>query len=81
MRNQLELLRSFIAKNKDGDCYQINIFGEIRDSSTMNNPFGNTLGNMELRLEDGTAVNIVGKNRYTIYDSGIELTSDDPDAP
>jgi hypothetical protein len=80
MPNTIKHTRSFIAISANGKEYIINEFTEFVD-------FGNSQGRgslpgyKSLETRSGEPVNLISKGHYKLVFSGIELTSDDPDAP
>lgn len=72
---------SFIAVGADGDEYMIDIFTEVRDAGSFENPNATIDGMKSLRLRGGGNVNRLDKGKYEIVQTGVVVQSTDPDAP
>ena len=71
----------FTAHDEFGNEYGINIYVKVIDVKTHDNPHGTIDGLKRLITDEGAVVNRLGKGRYQIVHAGIEVSSDDPNAP
>ncbi len=79
-RKTIEQTGEFMATSPDGEEVDILIFTEFHEGRTSEGPY-RTQGLKQLRTASGTPVNRIAKGRYRVFDSQIELTSDDDQAP
>lgn len=83
-RKMLKEIRSdgsFVAVDDDGKKYIINLFTQINDEGTFEEPHATSEGLKILKTSDGGSVNYLDKGRYEIVQTGIVIQSSDPDAP
>jgi hypothetical protein len=69
---------SFQAVGSDGRKYTITIHA---DAPTAENPNAEEDGTISLRTSDGHRVRRMSQGKYQITNTGVDLTSDDPEAP
>ena len=72
---------SFRCQKDDGQEVVIDIYQDIIDAATRDQPTAEIGGPKSLRTQDGLTVNRLEKGRYEIVQTGEVLTSDDPNAP
>lgn len=72
---------TFQAQSNNGHEYTIFEFTNLVDAGTMGDPNAVIPGLKRFCTADGDSVNRTDKGKYMIVDSGMELFSDDPDAP
>lgn len=72
---------SFIAIDDDGDEYIIELFTQINDKGTFDDPYATSEGLKILKTRDGASVNYLSKGKYEIVQTGVVVQSSDPDAP
>lgn len=72
---------SFLAYHKDGRCVNLNIYTDMINAGTFDNPKAVIPGLKEIKTDDGLSVNRLDKGKYQIVITGEVLTSDDPNAP
>lgn len=68
----------FTAVDDTGRPYTIDVHVEIINVGGRDNPHQTREGLLFLQLENGEAVNRLGKGKYQIVSSGVCLTSDEP---
>lgn len=71
----------FIATDDDGNEYVVNIFTNINDAGTFDNPNATSEGLKRLITNEGDDVNYLEKGKYKIVQSNIIIRSNEPDAP
>jgi hypothetical protein len=71
----------FAAHTEDGREYTIFVFTNFIDAGTRDDPNAVVEGLKRLVTSDGDDVNRLEKGKYKVVSGGIELSSDDPDAP
>ena len=72
---------SFMAVGDDGRRYIINIYTHFIKAGTFDDPNAVLEGMKEFRTSNGMAVNQIEKGKYKIVQTGVNVTSDDVDAP
>ena len=73
-------VRTFTATDERGNNHRIEVHESDTETQTRSGT-SSAKGLRELRTDTGLAVNYVEKGRYTLVQTGDELTSSDPDAP
>jgi hypothetical protein len=77
-----KLKGSFVATGDNGQDYDIEIYVDVIDVKSHNNPNATIEGGVKsLQTVDGLSVNRTAKGEYVIVQSGLRLHSDSPDAP
>ena len=76
-----KLKGNFIAKGDDGQDYVIEIYVDLINVGTLDDPNATIEGLMSLETEDGLLVKRNGKGEYLIVQTDLRLHSDSPDAP
>lgn len=76
-----EFERSFTARDNAGNEYKIDIYVDIHDAGTFDDPGAKIRGLKSLETEHGDAVKRIAKGQYELVETGIVLFSNDPDAP
>ncbi|MEW6651025.1 MAG: hypothetical protein AB1453_12665 [Chloroflexota bacterium] len=71
----------FVATDDKGQDYAIEIYVDIIDASTHDDPNSTVEGLKSLQTDDGLHVNRISKGEYLIVQTGLRLHSDSPDAP
>ncbi|PXX87834.1 hypothetical protein [Halomonas heilongjiangensis] len=72
---------SFVAHDNEGNQYVINIYTDIIDAGTFEDPNATREGLKRLISENGSNVNHLEREKYQIVQTGVVVRSDDPDAP
>ncbi len=76
-----KLKGNFVAKGDDGQDYIVEIYVNLIDAGTHDDPSATLEGIKTLLTEDGLHVNRIGKGEYMLVQTGLRLHSDSPDAP
>ena len=76
-----EFRGSFVAYGDDGEEYVVEIYVDVRNVGSFDDPHATRDGLKSLRTEHGYAVKYKVKGEYEIVHSGVRLRSDSPDAP
>jgi hypothetical protein len=76
-----KLKGSFVAKGDDGKDYIIEIYVDLVDVGTHDDPNATIEGLKTLQTEDGLKINRIGKGEYKLIQTGLRLHSISPDAP
>jgi hypothetical protein len=71
---------SFLATDAAGKRYQLHAYTEYIDVATTGGR-SEVAGAKKIRTDNGQKVNRHEKGKYQIAATGLELTSDDPNAP
>lgn len=71
----------FIAYDESGKEYGINKYVEVRNESTRDDPHATIDVAKELRTDEGYRVKYLEKGKYEIFETGIVVSSCDPNAP
>ena len=71
---------SFVARSEDGQVFRIDVCANVIPAGARAQPNAVHEGLKELWTSDGRRVNRIDKGVYEIVESGVRLTSDDPDA-
>ncbi len=75
------LIRRFPAYDEDGKEYMVNVYEQIIDAPTLENPNQTIKGDLKkLMTDERDYLNLISKGEYKIVASGITITSDHPDA-
>jgi hypothetical protein len=72
---------SFIAIDETGTRHRLDVFVDIVDTGTLNDPNSDMEGLTRIQTPDGGPVNRLEKGRYQVVASGLIVRSDDPAAP
>jgi hypothetical protein len=75
----MTLKQRFRAQGNDGSEYEVCVWVPRISTSTLSGR-SSAEGLPELRTSTGLAVNVLGKGRYQIVQTGVVLESDDPRA-
>lgn len=75
----MTLKQRFSAQGSDGNAYEVCVWGSRINTSTLSER-SSAEGLPELRTSAGLAVNVLGKGRYEIVQTGVVLESSDPRA-
>jgi len=81
MPKEIRHTGAFVAVDEKGNKQTLHVFTDICDARTFDDPDAELEGLMQIRTEDGKAVNRLGKGKYKIVQTEEILTSDDPNAP
>ena len=76
-----KLKGKFVAKGDDGQDYVIEIYVNLIDAGTYDDPNATIEGVKSLLTEGGLLVNRIGKGEYLIVQTDLRLHSDSSDAP
>lgn len=76
-----KLKGSFVAKGDDGKDYIIEIYVDLVDVGTHDDPSSIIEGLKTLQTEDGLKINRIGKGEYELVQTGLRLYSVSSDAP
>lgn len=72
---------SFVAIDKSGEEYTIDIFTEINGVGSFDDPEATSEGLKHLKTRAGYSVNHLEKGKYKIVQTGVVVLSTDPLAP
>ncbi len=78
MKKRVDFKGSFDAHNSQGGTTLIDIYVDILDASTIENPEAELEGFKSLRTRTGQHVNRLEKGKYQVVVTGEVLTSNDP---
>lgn len=81
MIKRVDRMGSFTAYDDSGNSYVLEIYADVIDAGTMDDPNAEHFGVHKILTADGSHVNRVSKGSYQIVSSGLNLKSDDPSAP
>ena len=80
MSNRTRHESSFDATDERGEHHTLNVFVDIIDAGTMDDPHATIEGLRSIRTAAGDCVNRIAKGSYQIVTTGMNLTSSDPAA-
>ena len=80
MANKIKRLGKIKAKSADGREFNIVVGVEMLDASDLSGPEF-VEGDLILTTDSGAHVNLIVKGVYQIVSMGLEVRSDDPNAP
>jgi hypothetical protein len=80
MSGYTQFTRSFIATDPQGRSHTISVYTDYIETRAFQSPTPTLEGNSELRTDEGYAVNVLSKGKYQVVETGVILTSDDPNA-
>jgi hypothetical protein len=72
---------SFSAVDAGGHQHTLQVFTDILDAGTPNDPDAERPGAISIRTLDWAVVNRIAKGEYEVIPTGQRLHSDDPNAP
>jgi hypothetical protein len=71
---------SFPAVDTAGRIHQVEVWAEVLEAGTLDDPYQEVDGLLRLQTNTGERVIYLGRGRYQITGTGESLTSDDPQA-
>lgn len=71
---------SFLAEDADGRKERLDVFVDIHDAASIDDPTSEIQGLKQIKTSSGEPVNRLERGKYQIVQSGQILTSRDPEA-